>query len=154
MSAYIFRDGQDTHFVPSRHSPDIQSGMEFSLILDLPIFPLYQPKNRVQRMHYRCLWQPGMFIRASVVAPFYCSVRKLFPFITVGVSSFLSRNPSNIQKAFRCVCVLLAPKNKVLPDRFPTSNFYAPLPIFIRCYLVSFPHHPFPHKKNESTLFS
>lgn len=25
---------------------------------------------------------------------------------------------------------------------------------FIRCYLVSFPHYPSPHKKNESILFS
>lgn len=25
---------------------------------------------------------------------------------------------------------------------------------FIRCYLVSFPHYPSSHKKNESTLFS
>lgn len=72
VPAYIFGDGQDTQFVPFRHSPDIQSRMEFSLIRNLTIFPLYQPKKkkRVQRMRYRCLWQRGMFIRASVVAPF------------------------------------------------------------------------------------
>lgn len=124
VPAYIFGDSQDTQFIPSRHS-------KWDAIFFNPRFAHFSTspaKICVSRMCYRCLWQVSMFIRASAVAPFYCSVRKLFPFIIIGVFSFLSRNPSNTQRAFWCV--MLVPKHKVLPDLFPMFNLYAPLPIF------------------------
>lgn len=39
--AYIFGDGQDTQFIPFTHSPNFQSGIQFSLILDFSFFPFF-----------------------------------------------------------------------------------------------------------------
>lgn len=154
--AYIFGDGQDTQFIPFTHSPNFQSGIQFSLILDFSFFPFF--------FHFVC--QKNVF-RGCIVGAcgnqvclsghlllhlFTALSENHFLLLQLEFSVFFQETPPIFRQPFG-VCYQRQ-KIKLYQPSSQHLIYMHFCPFFIRCYSVSFPHYPSPHKKNESILFS